>query len=171
VTFSIVARDANGVLAGIPVKAAAVSGTLRVIPTATTSTITAGDGSATIVVTGGSGCGRLAVCADGVVLCTVEARSPDANRGAIPSLCGPGTCGTGGSFVNGADITNPLCGFVINFGTAIPGVNQCWDINCSGTVNGVDINAVPCVSGPGVIPHFGHGGASGLYPCPFLTCP
>ena len=159
-TFNVVARDVNG----DPIEGALVSlfesGNLNIANGGATTALTASDGSASIAVSAASGYGRASVCVAGVDLCQVLIRTPDINRSAQPTvMC---LVGTGASSVAGADITNPMCGFLVNFGSTTSGVNDHCDLDCSGAVNGFDIN------GPsGVIQYFGDTGTLG----PFNTCP
>lgn len=159
-SFSVVVRDANG----DPIEGALVKlsemGNLNMANGGSTTATTASDGAATIGLSAASGYGRVRLCADGVALCEVAVRTPDINRSAqVTVMC---LVGTGASSVAGADITNPTCGFLVNFGLATPGVNDHCDLDCSGAVNGFDIN------GPsGVMRYFGDTGTLG----PFSTCP
>lgn len=112
----------------------------RAIPTAAdggaTTAITDSEGLATIVLHGASGYGRVALCADGVLLCELQVRSPDVVKSAQAKSC---VLGTAFSAVNGSDIVHPLCGFLVNFGAVTAGVNDGYDFDCSGSVNGNDV--------------------------------
>lgn len=153
-TFSVTVRDA----AGNPLEGALVNlfeiGTLNIVNGGSTVATTASDGSASIGLTGASSHGRVAVCADGVVLCEAIVRTPDIVRTDVVGVCF--TNGTGASSVAGQDITHSQCGFLVSFGPAIPGDNDHCDLDCSGSVNGFDIN------GPsGVLRYFGDVGTTG----------
>ena len=113
-------------------------------------------GLATVSLHGASGYGRVVLCADGVPLCRLSVRSPDVNKGATPDLCG---IGTGMTAVNGADINNPTCGFLANFGAVTVGVNDGWDLNCDNNVNGSDVTG--SLGKGGVLQYFGDTGTLG----------
>ena len=132
------------------------SGVVNIANGGASTALTDIEGLATAILHGGSGYGIVALCADGVPLCSLQVRSPDVNRGPSSSHC---TFGTGMSVVGGSDITNPLCGFLTNFGPVTPGVNDGWDLDCSGSVAGGDIVADPGKGG--MIFYFGDAGTLG----------
>ena len=138
VTVSTRVRDAVGdPVVGSTVLFAERSSVVNITNGGATSAMTDAEGSATITLEAASGHGLVAVCADGVALCSLEVRSPDANLGPSPTLhCG---IGTGFTSVSGSDINNPLCGFLANFGLVTPGINNAWDLNCTNSVAGNDI--------------------------------
>jgi hypothetical protein len=148
-------RDA----AGEPVGKAVVlfseqSGIVNIAEGGSTTAVTDSLGFAAIVLHGASGYGRIAVCADGVALCEIQVRSPDVAQS--PQSC---SFGAGTSFVNGYDITHPQCGFLAHFGAVTIGVNDGYDFDCTGAVNGSDI--VGTLSNTGVLRFFGDGGTLG----------
>lgn len=152
---------------GGPVNAALVafselSGTVNIATGGSTTAVTGADGLATVSLTRASGYGRVALCADGVRLCNVEIRSPDVATTATPTGCSLPTTGT--SFVNGADLLNPECGCLSQFGPVTTGVNEGWDLNCDGLVNALDVNG--SLGRGGFLQHYGHGGSLGAtYNC------
>lgn len=155
VSFGVTALTAAGVpVVGAPVTAVELGGPVNISVGGSTTAVTGPGGAAAISVTNASGWGLIGVCVGGVVLpCRVEVRSPDTARSGLPGGCGLPT--TAPSFVAGADINNPICGFVANFGAVIPGVNSMWNLNCDANVNAADI--VGLLGKGGVLQHFGHG--------------
>jgi len=147
VSITVRVRDALGALvANAMISFSEQSGIVNIANGGATTALTDAAGSATVALHGASGYGRVALCADGVQLCELMVRSPDVNKGSHPTLgCGLSTGATG---VSGSDITNPVCGFIANFGPVTAGVNDGWDLNCDGFVGGSDVWAdfgVPCV--------------------------
>jgi hypothetical protein len=163
VTISVRVRDANNiVVSGANVSFSEQSGIVNIANGGATTATTDAAGLASVTLHAASGFGRVALCADGVQLCNVIARSPDVNKGSTPLLCG---LGTGASAVAGSDITNPACGFIVQFGTVTPGVNDGWDIDCNGAVAGADITGL--LGKGGVLQYFGDSGTLGaLNACP-----
>lgn len=160
VYFGVQVRDANGVaLVGVLITAVERSGIVNITNDGAPSVITDSEGQASLYFNKASGYGLVGICADGVLLCDVEVRSPDVNNGATPALCG---LGTSASAVAGSDIANPSCGFLVKFGTVTPGINDAWDLNCTNTVNGFDVNGAGSINA-----HFGDGGTLGVK----NTCP
>jgi hypothetical protein len=169
VTFNLTVRDAGGApCVGTTVKPFTASGPLNLATGGYTMAVTDAMGNASLSVSAGSGCGILSICADdgsGVAVpfgCRLEARSPDVNKGSTPLLCG---LSTSMSCVQGADVTNPACGFLVSFGSVTPGVNNCWDLNCDNNVNAADITGT--LGKGGVTQHAGHCGTLG----PQELCP
>ena len=152
---------------GSPVQGALVgfselSGIVNIANGGSTTAITDDTGLATISIHAGSGFGRVALCADGVQLCNLQVRSPDVARATTPALCGLGTASTS---VTGADLTNPLCGYLVSFGVVTPGINDGYDLSCDGAVSGADINGQ--LGKGGVLQYFGDLGTLGGYnACP-----
>lgn len=145
-----------------------LSGTVNIATGGSTTDVTDSLGHGSVIVDRGSGCGQVGVCADGVLICEVNVRSPDIALTSVPTGCTLPVTGT--SFVNSSDKMNPSCGFNVHFGPVIPGSNDCWDLNCDNFVNSVDTNgglAPPCPFGSGWVQHFGHGAALGTK----NTCP
>jgi hypothetical protein len=160
VNITVVIRDANGdECEGVFVSATERTGIVNLANGGMQTSTTGINGEGFVNLTAASGYGLVTVCADGVALCDVEVRSPDVNKGSLPSLCG---LGTSASSVNGSDITNPVCGFLIKFGTVTPGINDGWDLNCTNTVNGLDVNGAGSINA-----HFGDAGTLGAK----NTCP
>ncbi len=133
------------------------SGTVNIATGGSTTALTTAQGLATVSLTRASGSGRVALCADGIELCSVQVRSPDVSSTAIPSGCTLPVAGT--SFVNGAEILNPACGYLSQFGPVTTGVNDAWDLNCDGFVNPIDV--IGALGKGGLLQHFGHGGVLG----------
>lgn len=133
------------------------TGTVNIPNGGSTTAITDATGLATVSLYAASGYGEVVLCADGVqLLCRLSVRSPDVNKGATLDLCGIGTSMTA---VNGADITNPVCGFIANFGAVTPGVNDAWDLDCTGTISGADVTGT--LGKGGVLQYFGDTGTLG----------
>jgi hypothetical protein len=155
-------RDATGALCeGVQCGFREASGIVNLHNLGATSEVTDQNGQASISLVAGSGYGLVDVCADGVALCQLEVRSPDVNKGSLPSACVLPTSGM--TAVNAADITNGTCGFLAKFGAVTPGVNNAWDLNCDGFVNGPDILSTKC----GAYRFFGDVGSLGaLQSCP-----
>jgi hypothetical protein len=61
--------------------------------------------------------------------------------------------------VNGADINNPTCGFLAQFGAVTTGVNDGWDLNCDENVSGSDVTGI--LGKGGVLQYFGDTGTLG----------
>jgi hypothetical protein len=148
---------------GVMITAYESSGLLNIATGGSTADTTDGKGKASISVTRASGYGRLGVCADGVLVCEVEVRSPDVSISALPAGCALPTTGT--SFVNSNDLTNPSCGFFVKFGAVTVGTNSSWDLDCSNVVNASDL--LGTVGKGGVIQHWNHGAPLGSR----TTCP
>jgi hypothetical protein len=164
VTFTLKILDAlaqpvNGALISVYEQTEVVNISNGGSTTATTNA----SGSASVSLHAAGGYGLVSVCADGVAICEVEIRSPDVNKGTLPSACVIPT--TGATSVAGADITNGTCGFIAKFGVVTPGVNNAWDLNCDNSVSGVDITGTKGNSG--VLPFFGDVGTPGAK----STCP
>ena len=123
-----------------------------------TTAITDASGLASISLHAASGFGRVALCADGVQICNLFVRSPDVLKSSSPTLCG---LGTGATSVAGSDITNPACGFIVNFGPVTVGVNDGFDLSCDNGVNGADINGI--LGKGGVLQYFGDIGTLGAF--------
>lgn len=134
-----------------------ISGNVNLAQGSNTWMIADAGGRASIELTAASGSGIIAVCADGIEMCRFEVRSPDVAGGATPPTC-PLPTGVP-SFINGADITNPVCGFLAQFGPATPGINNGWDLNCDGNVNGGD--TIGQLGKGGVLQYFGDSGLLG----------
>jgi len=157
VSVTVRVRDANGaVVTNALVGFSEQTGIVNIATGGATTAMTDAAGLATVALHAASGYGRVALCADGVELCNVQVRSPDVNKGALPGLCG---LGTGASNVSGSDITNPVCGFSINFGAVTVGVNDGWDLNCDSNVSGPDITGL--LGKGGVLQYFGDSGTLG----------
>jgi hypothetical protein len=139
-----------------------LSGVVNIATGGATTATTGTNGKASVTVSNGSGCGQIGVCADGVLICEVNVRSPDIANTNIPAGCTLPTTGT--SFVNSSDKNNTSCGFNVKFGPVTPGTNDCWDMNCDNLVNSTDTNG-GFVAGCGVCGgwnnHFGHGAPLG----------
>ncbi|MFN0152545.1 MAG: hypothetical protein ACKVU1_17725 [bacterium] len=164
VNISVVVRDAAGVrCAEVTVSAAERSGSVNIAEGGATSAVTDAAGRASIVVRAASGFGLVGVCADGVVLREFEVQSPDAAGGPSAALCPPPTLQP--SFVTFADYANPICGFQTHYGSVTTGINNAWDLNCDGAVNGFDLFG--SAGAGGLLQHFGHGAALGAR----NTCP
>ncbi|MFN0151139.1 MAG: hypothetical protein ACKVU1_10605 [bacterium] len=134
-----------------------VAGIVNIANGGATTAITDAAGLATISLHAASGYGEVAVCADGIQLCRLAVRSPDVNKGGTPELCG---LGTGFTSVNGAEINNPVCGFLTHFGPVTVGVNDGWDLNCDHNVSGSDITGL-IGKGGGVLRYWGDTGTLG----------
>lgn len=157
VSITVRVRDANNaVVSNALVGFSEQSGIVNIANGGATTATTDAAGLATVALHAASGYGRVALCADGVQLCNVQVRSPDVNKGSTPPLCG---LGTGTSAVAGSDITNPACGFLINFGPVTVGVNDGWDINCDNNVSGSDVTGL--LGKGGVLQYFGDTGTLG----------
>ena len=127
-----------------------------------TTAITDASGLATVSLHAASGFGRVALCADGIQLCNLNVRSPDVTKSSSPALCG---LGTAASAVSGNDITNPECGYLVQFGSVTLGINDGFDLNCDNNVAGSDINGI--LGKGGVLQYFGDIGTLGA----FNACP
>jgi len=169
VTFNVTILDALAQ----PVTNAAISvyelsGVVNIATGGATTASTNTLGKASVTVSNGSGCGQIGVCADGVLICEVNVRSPDIANTGLPSGCTLSTTAT--SFVNSNDKGNSSCGFNVKFGPVTAGTNDCWDMNCDNLVNSTDTGG-GFVAGCGVcggwLQHFGHGGLLGAK----STCP
>lgn len=169
VTFNVTILDALSQ----PVTAAAISvyelsGVVNIATGGATTATTGTNGKASVTVSQGSGCGQIGVCADGVLICEVNVRSPDIANTGLPAGCTLPT--TGSSVVNSNDKGNTSCGFNVKFGAVTAGVNDCWDMDCDNLVSSFDTGGrlIPPfgVSG-GWLQHFGHSGALGAK----STCP
>jgi hypothetical protein len=157
VSCTVRVRDAQNVIVpGALVSFSEQSGVVNIANGGATTSTTDAGGLATILLHAASGYGRIALCADGVQLCNLRGVSPDVNKGATPALCG---IGTGSSNVSGSDITNPVCGFSVNFGSVTVGVNEGWDLNCDSNVSGPDITGL--LGKGGVLQYFGDTGTLG----------
>ena len=132
------------------------TGTVNIPTGGSTKATTDATGLGTVSLFGASGSGRVLLCADGVQLCRLSIRSPDVNKGATPDLCGIGTSTTA---VNGADINNPTCGFLAQFGAVTTGLNDGWDLNCDENVSGSDVTGI--LGKGGVLQYFGDTGTLG----------
>ncbi|MFN0151779.1 MAG: hypothetical protein ACKVU1_13860 [bacterium] len=157
VSITVRVRDAfNAVVPGALVAYSEQSGIVNIANGGATTATTDAAGLATVTLHAASGYGRVALCADGVQLCNVQVRSPDVNKGSTPLLCGLGTVA---SSVAGSDITNPVCGFLVNFGPVTVGVNDGWDVNCDNSVSGSDVTGL--LGKGGVLQYFGDTGTLG----------
>lgn len=158
VSITVRVRDCNAVIvpAGTLVSWSEQTEIVNIATGGSTTATTLADGLVTVVFHAASGYGRVALCADGVELCNVQVRSPDVNKGATSGLCG---LGTAASSVAGADITNPVCGFLVNFGSVTIGVNDGWDLDCTSSVAGADITGT--LGKGGVLQYFGDTGTLG----------
>ncbi len=164
VTFDLTILDAFAApVSGVAVKAYEVSGLLNIATGGSTSDTTDGKGKASVSVFRASGYGRLGVCADGVLICEVEVRSPDVSFNALPVGCFLPTTGT--SFVNATDYSNGSCGFGSKFGAVTTGTNSSWDLDCNSVVNASDVTGT--LAKGGMLQHYGHGAPLG----PRNTCP
>ena len=153
-------RDASGTpCAGAFVTFCETSGIVNIANGGATTALSNSEGRATVFLDGGSGYGLVAITADGVALCSLEVRTPDVARGSLPSMCDLPT--SAASYVNFADVLNPVCGVLANFGTVTPGINNGWDLSCDNNVNGVD--AINCGIGKcfSFLMMFGDGGVLG----------
>lgn len=138
------------------------SGNVNITNGGATTAFTDAEGLATVELHGAAGYGRVALCGDGVQLCNLLVRSPDVASGSLPTQCG---IGTATAAVSPADIVNPSCGFLINFGPVFPNGTERWDLNCDMSVNGLDVNGV--LGKGGVLQYFGDTGRPGsLTACP-----
>jgi hypothetical protein len=153
-------RDADGAPAvGYEVRFCEQSETVNIATTGATAATSNAEGLASVVLHGASGYGLVALTAgdDDTPLCRWEIRSADTAGGFTPSLCALPT--TGSSFVNGAEVINPVCGIIANFGPVTPGVNNGWDFDCTGSVAGADITGG--IGKGGILLYFGDGAALG----------
>ena len=149
-----------GTFADVPIKPVEdLSSALNIVEGGATMDTTDASGEAIIRIFSAAGYGMLELCFCEASSPFAEARSPDVTKSASPTICGPSLTT---SFVNGADLLNPTCGFLAKFGVVTTGVNASWDLNCDGFVNGVDI-----VGKGGFMTHFGHTAFVG----PRTTCP
>lgn len=164
VTFNLVILDAlANPVSGASVSAYELNRQVNIATAGDDTDVTDASGNATISLTAAAGYGDVGICADGVLICQVEVRSPDVAAGALPAKC---NIPTGTSQVNGADFTNSSCGFIANFGTVTPGVNNWWDLTCDNAVGAADVNGLKGAVN-GALPHFGDIGATGAK----NTCP
>lgn len=153
-------RDVDGAPAvGYEVRFCEQSETVNIATTGATSATSDATGLASVVLHGASGYGVVALTAgdDDTPLCRWEIRSADTAGGFTPSLCALPT--TGSSFVNGAEVINPVCGILANFGPVTLGVNNGWDFDCTNSVAGADITGT--VGKGGILQYFGDGAALG----------
>lgn len=166
-TFDLVVRDETGQpIPDVLVLITTLSPTVRLNPSVQTDR-TDSEGRATVDLEKAAGFGRAGVCADGIVLCEIEVRTFDVAGGSLPSQC-PLTQ-KGSTIVNVSDVTNSACGFLSKFGLVTPGVNNSWDLNCDGNVNGTDLNGTlcpPCGRCGSWYTHSFHGGTVVLGSCP-----
>jgi hypothetical protein len=162
-SITVRVRDTLGEpLPGAFVSFMEMTGIVNVANDGSTTAVTDETGLATISIHAGSGYGRVALCADGVVLCNLQVRSPDVTKGASPMQCGLSTSVTS---VAGNDITNPMCGFLVTFGAVTPGINDGYDLSCDGAVSGADVTGQ--LGKGGVLQYFGDWGTLGaLNACP-----
>lgn len=156
VSFDLVILDAlaNPVV-GATLSTYELFGNVNIATAGATTDVTSASGSGTVTIEGGGGCGNVGVCADGVLICEIEVRSADVALS--NKACTLPAAGT--SFINASDYSNGTCGYVNNFGPVTPGINNCWDTNCSGAVEATDITGKKGQSG--LLNHFGHGGPLG----------
>ena len=153
-------RDADGAPAvGYEVRFCEQSETVNIATTGATAATSNAEGLASVVLHGASGYGLVALTAgdDDTPLCRWEIRSADTAGDFTPSLCALPT--TGSSFVNGAEVINPVCGILANFGPVTPGVNNGWDFDCTNSVAGGDITGT--IGKGGILQYFGDGAALG----------
>ncbi len=166
VTFNMTILDALAApVSGATLTAYETSGTTNIATGGATTAVTNALGKASITVSQSSGPGRIGVCAAGVLICEIVARSVDAAFGVLPSSCTLPTTGT--SFINANDVSNTSCGFTSKFGSVTVGTNDGWDLNCNNAVNASDILGFGVPVRGGVVQHFGHGAPLGAK----TTCP
>lgn len=163
-TFDLTILDAQGIpVAGAIISAYELDHVLNISTAGDDTDTTDALGEATIDITAAGGYGNMGICADGVLICQVEVRTPDTASGNLPGKC---NLPTSISFVNGADFGNSSCGFIANIGPVTPGVNSWWDLTCDNNVNVFDVNGLKGGVN-GALPHFGDLGAMGTK----NTCP
>jgi hypothetical protein len=171
VTFNVTILDALAApVTNALISVYELSGVVNIATGGATTASTNTLGKASVTVSQGGGCGQIGVCADGVLICEVNVRSPDIANTGLPSVAGCTLPTTGSTFVNSNDKGNTSCGFNVKFGPVTAGTNDCWDLNCDNLVNSTDTGG-GFVAGFGVsggwLQHFGHSGALGAK----STCP
>lgn len=164
VTLNLTILDALAApVSGATVTAYETSGIVNIATGGSTSATTNASGKASIQVNQASGWGKIGACVGGVFICEFVVRSPDVAFSNLPAGCTVPTSGT--SFVNASDKTNPSCGFNVKFGVVTVGVNDSWDLDCSGIVNASDVTGT--LGKGGYTQHVGHGAPLGAK----STCP
>lgn len=157
VSFTTTVLDSRGIpVRGILVNPTETSHSVNIVTGGSTAAVTDVYGRATVSVNRASGYGHLGPCADGVVLCEVEVRSPDVAFNGIN--CVLPTSGT--SYVNASDESNITCGFLAHWGVVTPGVNNWWDLTCDNVVNATDEQGV--LGKGGYSDHVSHSGVLGF---------
>lgn len=156
VTASVAAvgLESGTAIPGLLIQATETSHVVNIAENGATTDVTDGLGQGQVTISRASGYGHIGICVGGVVIREIEARSPDCAKSSLPAQCGELSTNTT-SFVSGADVNNPSCGFLANQGPVVMGINNWWDLGCDLFVSGSDVTGL--LGKGGVVQHNGHG--------------